>query len=132
MALVNMNINIGTKAAPGPCFAMYGYYAGPIDVTAALKAVTAYSVDKTSDLGIKPLGEKTVIMNTSEGPKEFQVHQYEFTGEDSRSMAKGVQFAYVPLKDGYIQIKGYCETADELVGSELALSAVGFKLNSNN
>lgn len=111
---------------------MYGYYAGPIDVTAALKAVTAYSVDKTSDLGIKPLGEKTVIMNTSEGPKEFQVHQYEFTGEDSRSMAKGVQFAYVPLKDGYIQIKGYCETADELVGSELALSAVGFKLNSNN
>jgi len=109
---------------------MYSYFKGSVDVNEALKAVTAYSADESSDLSIKLLGMKIVTMETSEGQKEFQLHQYEFSGQDSKSMAKGAQFAYVPLKDGYIEIKSQCETAAELAGSELALSAVGLKLKS--
>jgi len=127
-----MNINAGTATQPGTCFIMHFYKAGSIDVTAALQALKTESAGDTEGLLFTELATHPMTINTSEGTKDYTLYQYEFSGPASKSMAKGSQFAYVPLKDGYIEIKGYCEVASDLANTIPAFSAVGFKLNPNN
>jgi len=127
LPVVSMTVNLGTATKPGPCFITYSYKNGPIDVAAEIKNIEIFSVNKSEGLILSKLGEKSVTMKTSEGSKDYQINQYEFAGPGSSSMAKGAQFAYIPLKDGHVEIRGYCETAEQLADTMPALLAVGFK-----
>jgi len=126
--IVTMTVSQGTQEVPGGCFVTYSYLKGPIDTAVALKSMETRSVEYSEGLSLDKIGAQLVTMNTSEGSKEYQLHQYEFTGPASNTVAKGAQFAYVPLKDGYIEVRSYCEEAEQLAATSIVFSAVSFKL----
>jgi len=66
-------------------------------------------------------------MKTPAGDATFQLHQYDITGPDTSQMSTGQEIAVFKAGTGYIDIRGYCKTVDELPATLPVLSAVSFK-----
>lgn len=120
----------GTAEKPtGDCFIQYSYWANNSkDLNQALNEATALSSTNTAgSFTLQPTGSAGYAMTTPAGNTSFQLHQYEAVGPDVAQMSTGEQFAYLKAGTGYIEIRGYCKTADQLSVTLPVLSAVSFK-----
>lgn len=125
-ALVQRTIAQGTPEKPGTCFVMYFYYEGEIDTSFALQQQEKNTVDGTEKT-LEKIGAKTFTMQTMDGTKEFQLHQYNDTDAHAKQSVAGIEFGYVVTDDGYIDIRGYCEKTEQLDATVPVFSAVKLK-----
>jgi len=119
--------NLGTKEQPGECFVMYSYWAdNSKDLAHALNDMAA----PASDGSLVPVLTNTVThtMKSSGGDIPFQLNQYNLTGPAASQMSDGEEFAVFKAGTGYIEIRGYCRTVEELAVSTPVFSAVSFNL----
>jgi hypothetical protein len=122
------NIVQGTQAQPGGCFVAYSYYANNSkDPATALSDIEAFST-QDSKLSLEPTNTVPYSITTTDGSKNFDLHQFNVTGGEGTSMSRGEEFGFVKAGTGYIDIRGYCKTADELSQTASVFSAVSFKL----
>lgn len=121
------NIVQGTQANPGDCFVTYSYYANNSkDPMQALSDVEAFSV-KGSTLKLQPTNTTTYTMSASNGDQAFQLHQFKVVGENGNTMSRGEEFGFFKSGTGYVDIRGYCKTSDELTQTASLFTAVSFK-----
>lgn len=109
------------------CFISASYNEGSVDVSAAIQEKTdgmLKGMEESSSL--EKIAEINKTLKTSEGTKEYTLHQFDLSTEDS--VQKGNEFAYIQLTDGYVYIFGVCPTADMLESTENAISALELKL----
>jgi hypothetical protein len=122
------NIVQGTQSQPGDCFVTYSYYANNSkDPATALSDAEAFST-KGSKLSLQPTNIVPYVITTAVGSKSFDLHQFNVTGGEGISMSRGEEFGFVKAGTGYIDIRGYCKTADQLSQTASVFSAVSFKL----
>ncbi|RYF96339.1 MAG: hypothetical protein EOO00_02985 [Chitinophagaceae bacterium] len=110
------------------CFVSTMYNKGTIDVeTAVQKKINNLSENQKDSSVVTSTGTSRLIMQTPEGSKEYTVHRFDV---DVPNIQKGNEFGFIPLDEGYIEVRGVCPTADLLPETESVLSAI--KLNSKN
>ena len=124
LPIVQMSVAQGTPDAPGSCFVMYLYNKGPVDPAAALTEMKNRTIQGDSGLSLQEIGAPARTIGTFEGVKEYTLHQYGLTGSSGSKIARGAAFGYATLKDGYIEMRGYCETADQIVDTLPVFGAV--------
>ncbi len=125
-ATVSRIVAQGTTEKPeGNCFVQYSYWANTTkDLNQALK-VSEDSGDK--DLTLVPAGVIDSSMNVSSKDVKYQLHQYNLVGKPSEQMSRGQQIAYFKVGTGYVEIRGYCLTVEELSITAPVFSAVSLK-----
>lgn len=107
------------------CFVAVEYKDGTVDVTAEIDRIQAGLVK----MGYTSLAGAvlTVPSQSSEGHQQYRLHQYSVAGSGSTGQIKGGQeFGYLQFQDGYVEVEGYCDTADQLPTTLPALKAVKF------
>jgi hypothetical protein len=110
---------------PHDCFTSVEHKTGSIDVAAELQK----NQDSLTSGGYTaaPGAIQSVTLQTSTGPEQYTLRQYSVTGAGSAGTVKGGQeYGYVQLPDSYVEIKGYCDTADQLSATIPALQAIKF------
>ena len=122
-----ITINQGERGKSSDCFVTYYYWDKPVDPSVALAKMEKQSVGESSSVVLVPLRTQMATIDTNVGKKELQIHQYEFTGSGSATRAKGVQFGYISLDKGHIEMRGYCNKADQLIDTVSALQSIVFK-----
>jgi len=121
----------GTAEQPtGNCFVQYSYWSNNSkDPDQAVSELAANGDSTTSgSFVLQPTNTVALSMATPSGNTPFKLHQYTVTGPDASQMSDGEEFAALKAGTGYIDIRGYCKTADELSITLPVISAVGFKL----
>ena len=116
----------GTAEKPeGSCFVQYSYWASNSkDVNQALKA----SEDSgNKNLTLVPAGVVQSSMKVSSKDVKYQLHQYNLVGMPGEQMSRGQQLAYFKAGTGYIEIRGYCLSVEELSITAPVFSAVSLK-----
>lgn len=95
----------------GACMVHFYHYNHPISPNEAisdfLKPTPGFEVD------IREVDVETLNMSTPEGDKAYQLHQYN-SDNKSGDYKSGVSLGYIPLKDSHIEIRGICDTSDQL------------------
>jgi len=107
------------------CFVSVEYKTGTIDVTVELARIQA----GLADMGYtnSPSTVLTVPLQSSEGHKQYQLHQYDVTGSGSAGQIKGGQeYGYLQFQNGYVEVEGHCDTANQLPATIPALQAIKF------
>jgi hypothetical protein len=120
----------GTADKPaGNCFVQYSYWANSTkDVNQVLSELSAPSDPSTpGTFTLEPTKTISLTMQTTLNDTPFQLHQYNITGPDTEKMSTGQEIAVLKAGTGYIDIRGYCKTADELSVTLPIFSAVSFK-----
>jgi hypothetical protein len=120
----------GTADKPtGNCFVQYSYWSNnskdPDEVVSELAAPNDPSTPGT--FALQPTDTISLTIKTPSGDAPFQLHQYNVTGPDASQMSDGEEFGALKAGTGYIDIRGYCKTADELSVTLPVFSAVSFK-----
>ena len=107
------------------CFVSAEHKTGVLNEAAELQKLQDVSVN--GGYTSTPGAVIVASIQTSAGPKQYQLHQYSVTGTGSGGKVKGGnEFGYVPVTSGYLEIKGYCDVADSLPATIPALQAVKF------
>lgn len=111
------------------CFISASYYEGNVDISFALQE-KEYGMIKgrENSVSLSKIGEVLQTIKTSEGGKEYVIHQYDLTPAEGEEYQRGNEFGYVQLENGYIHIFGVCPTADMLGSTISAISALELKL----
>ena len=125
-ATVSRIVAQGTAEKPeGNCFVQYSYWANSSkDVNQALKA----SEDSgNKNLTLIPAGVVQSSMKVSSKDVKYQLHQYDLVGMPGEQMSRGQQLAYFKAGTGYVEIRGYCLTVEELSITAPVFSAVSLK-----
>lgn len=108
------------------CFTSLEYKTGVVNPVTALEKIQADLV--SMNYTVSPGGTVTTSLKTDGQDLQFQLNQYSVTGKGSGGEVKGGQeFGYLQLTKGYIEVKGFCDTADLLSTSAEALQAVEYK-----
>lgn len=108
------------------CFTSLEYKTGVANPATALEKIRADLV--SMDYTVSPGATATTSLKSDGRDLQFQLNQYSVSGMGSGGEAKGGQeFGYLQLTDGYIEVKGFCDTADQLPTSIEALQAVEYK-----
>lgn len=124
LATAQISISQGAPNKPANCFIDYYYWEKAVNPAIALAEMKQRSVEGDADVMLNSLGIQTLTISTPDGIKELELNQYEFTGPGSKTRAKGVQFGYLPLSNGYIEVRSYCNTTEQLTDALPALRAV--------
>lgn len=125
LPVADLTIFQGESMADKPeegCFISYSYYDFPLsDVKSAY---SNYFGGKHTDAGTLDTFEpiKSSI-DTFEGTKEYDLHQYRFT-LDGQDTLQGYQIGFIPLSSGYIRTEGICKTYEDLMLTEPILGSV--------
>jgi hypothetical protein len=109
------------------CFVSAEYKPGTVEVSAELEKIKTSLTDMgyTVTTGVT----LTNTLQTDQGSKEYELHQYSVTGAGSAGQVKGGQeYGYLQLSDGYVQIEGHCDSADQLPSTIPALLAIKFNI----
>lgn len=125
--ITGRNYFSGTREQPGTCFVMYFYKEGTVDAGSAIQDITDKSADKEAGESMQKLGTHNYTLQTFNGVKNFELHQYELVGGEANQKASGIEVAYVPLNEGYVEIRGHCEKADQLNQTLPLFEAVSLK-----
>lgn len=126
LPVVQMTITEGTRELPGECFVFFFYYQGVADTTTELEARKAGLVLGEKDSSaLKQVGAVQQTIQTPEGIKEYSLNQFELNLPNTQ---KGIQFGFIPLSDGYIEVRGNCPTAELLSSTLNAISAVRYDI----
>jgi hypothetical protein len=131
MGTVTKIIGQGTSEQPGgDCFVQYEYWENnskdPDQVLGEMTAPSDPAKGGTSTL--QPTNTVSFTMKMPAGGTPFRLHQYNLTGPDASQMSTGEEFAVLKAGTGYVEIRGYCKTTDQLSVTLPVLSAVSFKL----
>lgn len=121
----------GTTDKPtGNCFVQYSYWANNSkDANQTLNELVASSDPSTDgSFTLNPANIVDLTMKTPAGDAPFQLHQYEITGSNTSQMSTGVEIGVFKASTGYVEIRGYCKTVDELSVTLPVFSAVSFKV----
>lgn len=113
LPVVSMNIFEGTQQTPGSCFVMYSYYDKPAGDEQSVAGFEASTL-KGSEHALKLLGTYDYTMQTPESAQPLKIHQYYLEGGEKSNLSTGVQYGVVLQTNGYIEVKSYCETPDQL------------------
>lgn len=127
LPVADLSASQGEPNKPSDCSVSYFYWDKIVDPAQALVAMEERSIKGTTNVQLIPRGVHPLKIDTPEGTKEYQLHKYEFTGAGSSTFAKGAQFGYIPLTKGHIEIRSYCNTADQLPDTVTPLTAVSLK-----
>lgn len=123
LSVASRNIFQSKDTKVDSCFVMYAYYDYSVDTDALLKTKEDYSAD-SSNLTLNKIGTQTLSINTPEGPKSYALHEYAFTGPDSKQMQRGMSLGYVHLSNGYISINGVCPEGDQIASTVLGMKSI--------
>lgn len=111
------------------CFTSIQHKTGTVDVAAEREKKQAN--DTKQGITSTPIGSLVVTLQSSEGQKQYQLHQYSASGTAGGQKVKGgVEFGYFQLPNGYLKIEGHCDTASQLPATIPALQAI--KLNTTD
>lgn len=124
--MVQRTIAQGTEEAPGACFVMFYYKLGIVTEANVLARLEEQAIirDTTS---LVEAGTKDVSIDVFGASKKFQIHQYRIDGATSAKTVEGVEFGVIVLDDGYVEVRGYCEDADQLGDTVQVFDAVELK-----
>lgn len=125
--ITGRNYASGTREQPGTCFVMYFYKEGSVDVASAIQEITDKSANKEAGESMQKLDTHNYTLQTFEGTKDFELHQYNLVGGEANQTASGIEVAFIPLDDGHVEIRGYCEKADQLEQTLNIFKAVELK-----
>jgi len=107
------------------CFTSVQHKTGTVDAVAEVQKGRASLI--ASGYTVTPGATQTLTIQTSTGPKQYELYQSSVTTPVGASTVLGGQeFGYLQLSNGYIKIMGYCETAKELPATIPALQAIKF------
>jgi|GEM_PF-1161715 len=112
------------------CFVSIARKSGILDEAAELQKTKA---SLTGDgYVVSSDNAQTSALQTATGKREYALHQFAVTGTGSAGKLYGGQeFGYVSLSSGdYLAIEGYCNTADQIAASTLALQSIQFTENN--
>jgi hypothetical protein len=127
LPVVSTTVSQGESGKPSDCFVNYFYWDKQIDPVVALEEMKKFTVGAGDALYLETITTHTISMDTPEGVKEFQLHQYNLAGSGSDQVAKGAEFGFVPLSKGYIDIRGYCNQSSQLSTTLPAILSVSLK-----
>ena len=131
MATTTRIIAQGTANNPGGnCFVQYSYWANNTkDIDQVRKDLAAPSDPSTAgSFTLQLKNTVSLAMKTPAGNTPFELGQYDITGPDAARMSTGEAIGVLKAGTGYIDIKGYCKTVDELPVTLPVFAAVSFKL----
>lgn len=110
------------ETALGNCFVGADYFKGTIDPEQAI-AEKIKQIESLDDTTIREIDIKPHAMHTIEGDKNYQLHQYDYeTG--TYTILRGSAFGYIPLNNGYIEVRSICTDANQLDATLPVLSAI--------
>ena len=121
----------GTAEKPtGNCFVQYSYWAdNGKDIDQVVTELSAPSDPSTAgSFKLEPVNTISVATEAQGKDISFQLHQYTITGPDTAQMSTGQEIGAFKAGTGYVDIRGYCKTADELAVTLPVFSAVSLKL----
>jgi hypothetical protein len=107
------------------CFTSVEHKTGTVDVASELQKMQ----DMLSSDGytVAPGSTQTLTLQTTAGPKQYELHQSSVTTPaDANKVKGGQEFGYIQLSAGYIKVMGYCDTADQLPATLPALQGIKF------
>ena len=125
--VVSMTVAQGSSDSPGACFVMFFYWKGAADTKTLLDEMKTRTIEGNKALSLAEISVHQLNFLTLEGDKGYAIHQYEVKGSSRDSITRGVEFGYVVLSGGYIEVRGYCEAVAQLPATIPALGAVSFK-----
>lgn len=109
------------------CFVMLEYISGSVDADSEINKINAELTKHGENYAITPLDTKKLELHTTAGPVGYELRQSSVTTPPGSSKVKGGQaFGYIQLSDGYVEIKGYCDTPEQLGSIMPALEAIKF------
>lgn len=122
LPVADIFVTKGTQEAPGDCFVMAFYQKGAINIPETLDKRRSGMIpaDKSPDILTQTAAPLRTI-DTPEGAKEYQYYQYDL---DLPQIQRGNAFGFIPLSDGYIEVRGICALADQLPTTQQALTAI--------
>jgi len=112
LATAQMTAAQGSKDVPGACFATFSYFDGEVDVTNEIEKIKSSLVG--GDTPLEKVGEYRRAMSTFEGVKDYTLYQYRVVDASKLKSVEGVELGYVPLSNGYVEMRGYCEHTAQL------------------
>jgi hypothetical protein len=128
LEVASISVSKGEQGKPSDCFVNYFYWDKPIDdPVIALQKMKAFTIGESKTLTLEDSATHVVSIDTPDGTKEFQLHQYTLAGQGSEQLAKGAQFGYIPVSKGYIEIRGYCNESSQLAATLPAVQSVSLK-----
>jgi hypothetical protein len=107
------------------CFTSIQHKIGMVDVTAILQKTQAKLA--ISGYTSAQLATPTVAIQTNLGTQQYKLHQYSVTSQPGTTRVQaGQEFGYILFANGYLEVQGYCNTANELATTLPALQAIKF------
>lgn len=108
------------------CFAYVHYKPGTVD---ALVEVAKTREGWTSDgYGVTDLGIQTIKIQTAGEGKSYELHQSSVVTPKGMTKLYGAhQHGYQQLEEGYLEIHGYCNEVEQLIGIVPALEAISMR-----
>lgn len=110
----------------GRCFVMLALKARSADPNVAL-AEKINSNNKSGDITMKEVGIKTLSINTPEGDKSYDLHQYDYITKNSSPIMRGNSIGFVALSNSHIEVQAVCEEAGQLDQTLSVLDSVRLK-----
>lgn len=95
---------------------VHAYYSsGSINPDTAVKDQLKEWSSYSDGFSLTPteVGVKTLTMNTPEGDKEYQLHQYDTNNKDD-TYKKGTALGFISLSNGHIEVRSTCWQASQL------------------
>lgn len=109
------------------CFVSFSFYDQSVDPKIALTDKIKQTTNGTSPDKLVEIGTKNIDLNTATGAQSYQLHQFNFTANpDSQDVLRGMQFGFVPYKNGHIEVSSHCKSPESLSYTIPVLGAVTF------
>ena len=107
------------------CFVSTSYLEGTINPDKAI----ADMIKKNTGWGIavKEVGTATLMMETMDGSRQYTLHQFDYDTKGGDTIKRGNAQGYIPLNNGYIDVRAVCNEASQLDEALPALSAISFR-----
>lgn len=122
LPVADINAHKGTKDKPEGCFVMAFYKNESVNITETLKKREADMTAGGKDPSIlTQVSIEKQFMRTPEGIKNYELYQYDL---NKSQIQRGNEFGFIPLRDGHIEVRGVCATADQLPQTLVGLSAI--------
>lgn len=126
LPVADIALHQGKRESVGNCFVSYAYYDSDIDVVAAIERKERQAVTGKNTLSLKKIAVIPLKLQTSKGGKEYQMHQYAVEGAYQETLMRGIEFGYLQLAHGYIEVDGNCNLPKQLSETSPALKSVQF------
>lgn len=109
-----------------PCTVSFYYWEKPLKET-ALEDFKKFTIGSSKTLLLEERNTATVEVKLPAGRQTLTLYQYNLTGSNSSSVSRGVEFGFLQLPRGYLEVRGYCATYEMLATTISAINAMSLK-----